>query len=313
MAVTSVNEIMPFGAGGSWELKASTEGDRASRSWLVELDGADDNDQALKAAMDLMGDSTYDIPDKGDAHPDWSHIRCRSVTPEATKSFRAIILTAEYSARTSSSTDPDNPTDEPWKIDFPNATDTEIVEKTKFATTDSGQEKGVGADEPIQNAAGEWIDPPIEETTYPTVIECSKNIAVGDVSASEMRTYRGSINNAAITIAGYNIPKWVGRMVGFSCMHQNNKGVEYYTLTYRILLNEDTWIRVVLNRGFHQLAGGSIEPIILTGGTAIVSKAQNLNTDGTWGESVIPNWLRFATIPEQDWSSLTVTPPTSLT
>lgn len=313
MAISSVNEIMPFGAGGEWELSASVNGDTASRSWLVELDGADANADVLKTVMDLAGDSAYGIPAKGDAHPKWSHVRCRSIKPEATKSFRAVIVTAEYSANTSSDTDPDDPTDEPWKIDFPDATDTEIVEKTKFATEDDGDEYGVAANKPIQNTAGEWFDPPIEETIYPAVVECSKNIAVGNVSLSEIRTYRGSINNAAITIAGYNIPKWVGRIVGFSCTNMNKKGIEYYRLKYRFLLNSDTWVRVILNRGFHWLDGdGNLQPIITTGGTAVVSKAQKLNHDGTWGENVTPNYLKFATIRETDWSSLTITPPTSI-
>jgi len=308
---TSIKETF-----GSQRRKAKhkSDGREYQRVFIVKMDSIVTD---MKDVVTASIDSSNYIPDPGDPYPTDTTARVKSVDPEEIDGTRKhFFVIVKYSTSTSSLTPVDDPVDEPWVINAPNYQTRKRIDKTEIDTssdfTGTNEEYGVADGEPIATAAGEPYEEGIYEEEFLTLIECIKNIDTSDASIAELETYRGTINNAVITIAGRTaIPKWSCRMIGFSYSKQNTNGKEYYRLTYRFLIKPDLWVRKVLNKGFVYLDGSSAQtPIIIKGQR--VQTAQNIINDGTWSSSVTPNYRVFGTIPEADWSGLTITPPTSL-
>ncbi len=225
-------------------------------------------------------------------------------------SRRHFIVVVRYSTSSDSKPEEDDPVDEDWIIDVPDHQEKKRQDYTLIDTTSltAGDFKGTSANEPIANAVDDAYEDAIFENTYPPLIECTRNIDVGTLAISEIVAYRGTINNAAVTIAGYSIPKWAGLMLGFSLKETYGRGKKYQILKYRIATRSLLWVRRILNNGFNALQGTDIVPIVLENGER-PQKAQNLNIDGTWSLAVIPNYRIFGTIQDADWSALTYSLP----
>lgn len=316
MAVVSVNETMPWGAGGDFSIRDSVDSLTLTRSFVVILDGSDSNEDAPYVALAAPG-----LPNKGDSHPDsgYSDTRCRDITIELTESWKVFVVVCEYSTSTKSASRHGaiDPVNDPWDINFPNATSREIVEKTLIDVTSgtwAANETALAAGEPVTNAAGDWFDPGKEETIYPGRIVCSKNVNIASISFQEIMEYRGSINTETIEIAGYLISKWEGRLTGFSADLMDERGKLFYKITYSIDLKEDLWVRRIRNEGLEILKGdGSGDRVRATvDGDPIVSQMP-LSVDG---KSLVDkdnaNYLVMGLIKGKNWNLLTTVPPDSL-
>lgn len=317
MPVIQIEETWPAGAGGEQTMKNFDGGRTATRSFIVRLDGTDTNTEAMGLVMAEAEDSSGGgLPAKGEEHPDFPTAQVVSITAEPTATFRLFIVVVEYS--TEFQDIQDNPLNEPYQIDFPDTVRSVIAEKTVTdvqgsASQWASDETPIDIDEPVQNASGEWFDPPVQINLYPGVIVAAKNVAKGSVSLDEMQSFKGSMNDQSITVAGFDIPQWAGLMTGFSGAFQESNGIEFYRITYRIEIKDDLWPTKILNRGFMQLIAGEQQPIVTVDGTSLVTKPVSLFADGTWSSSIPPsNYRVFGLLKERDWSTLTITLPSSI-
>lgn len=313
MAVVSVNKTMPFGAGGEWTSTSAIEQETLTETYIVVLDGADANDESLIIARDAAG-----IPVRGQAHADYPTYILNKKTVEPTMDFKTFLVQCEFSTSTSTLIQEESPYDDPWIIDFPDEITKKIVTKTVLDLSGgswAANEVGIAANQPIENAAKDPVETPPEEDYYPGVVTMSKNVRTSNISLAEMKAYRGTLNDADITVAGYLIPKWYGRIVGMSGSYQNDRNEEYYRLTYRVKIEEEPWMRRIMNKGWTYL-NGSGEKVKCRVKGDFATAMVHLKSDGTDHSGRNPaitfNYRLFGTLKETDWSALTTTMPTSL-
>jgi len=309
MALVEVKQTMPFGAGGDWA-QTFADAETWTESYTVLLDGADAPRDSINVARTSTG-----VPVKGDVHPTLSSMVVVQVDCNPSDgSFLLFIVIVKYSNTAPTIPEGDDPLSDPWVIDFPESSFKELVTTSVLDVSSLSPSNKLGrAVGKIVNAAGEVFDNPPEEDVFPLLIQCVKNVAKADIDPSEFITYRGSLNDATIAVAGYTIPKWHGR-IRMTAKYQDNRGLEYYTLTYNIEIRDTEWIREYLNVGWRYLKSGVLTDCVKFGGVNI-QKPVFLNTTGSSHEGIAPivgNSFLFGTIKEADWSSLTTTPPTTL-
>lgn len=99
----------------------------------------------------------------------------------------------------------------------------------------------------IVNACEQEFDEPIEDEQSRIILVAEKNFASLQEIINLNLTYAGKVNNDSYRGAGERM--WYCHTIGCSDL-QTEGNVSFYTATFRLELNFETWDRKVLNRGF---------------------------------------------------------------
>ncbi len=161
---------------------------------------------------------------------------------------------------------------------------------------------------PIMNSAGDkFADPLTVDDGWSTML-ITRNEYVSSFSLSLASTYSNSINNGTWNGFAARTCK-LGIIETSDEQWDASTGQWYYTVTYPVKINPDTWVKRLLDQGFNELDdAGSTKPIMYQGQQ--VSEARPLDgaghaLDGTDGYDT-PTWLDFRVEKEVDWTGLNI-------
>ncbi|MEM9019935.1 MAG: hypothetical protein AAGC44_05170 [Planctomycetota bacterium] len=130
---------------------------------------------------------------------------------------------------------------------------------------------------PIVNSAGDPFDPPLTQRLNVPAVEISYNQA--GYNPDTYQPFVDSVNNAIITIAGMDDIDAKGAMLE---KHRHRKLFENGTAYHRLTFNVEvagSYLREVLDRGWHRLPDGAAEEGHYLG-NGVFQKPEIMNADG---------------------------------
>jgi len=232
MSVISFDEIHN---GRDGEDQLSSDGKQISR--YTRVFRAATNDATDEAATILI---VAACPNVGALYPGDPRAYCQRVQPR-NESFSKLvwIVTCSYSTERELA---ENPLDDPAKISWSTSQYTRPYFK---------HAAGPNKDEMIQNTAGYYFDPPVEGDDARWGANVQKNVAA---VPGWIGQYKHAINDAAFTLDGYPVGVRMAKISGIDISEpQERNDIAFRVLSMRIDLNEDTWIKLVLNDGFYEV------------------------------------------------------------
>jgi len=231
----------------------------------------------------------------GDAHPEVAGAKCVSIDarPVDFKNIRRrYTVTVEYQTP-QYVTPAADPVNDPVQISFGNRTFTRVVLEDRDGS-------GIG------NSVGDSYDPPYEIEMYDIVIQITRNEAT--MSASTMREYLGTTNNAGITVAGFSIGTRRGLLTAFAGQSLYRNGFTRYTINYEIQIASENWDVRLKDEGLRYLSGGKKKPI-MRGGAAVTTPERLDGAGGELAENAGLDETEFNTFRirgEKSWAALSL-------
>ena len=215
-----------------------------------------------------------DCPKLLDAHPQNSWATCRRVRPR-NESFSKVvwIVTCAYSTAAFSS-------DELEPIGNPLLERANIDWSTAFYTRPciynlAGPNEGKA----VMNAAARPFDPPVEADDSRWGANVTKNVAGVPSWLGAYGRKGGAVNSDAFKLDGYPVGVRMAKISGITISKwQERNGIAYQVLIMRIDLDEDTWVKSILNDGFYTKDG---DPCVDETGKNPVTEPAMLKADGT--------------------------------
>jgi len=287
MAIISVKEgFSGVEAGGSD--KALT----ATRTFSVVTDAVSDVPLDVFGAEDPV--TGLSIPLVGDPHP--TQYLLKAARPHiATVCPTFFNVKVNYSTRPNvSSTQEDDPLDEPAVYSWSDAASTEPVDEDADGNA-------------LVNAAGEPFDPPLTKDFEDPVLTITRNQASFDPDVK--LDYGNSV--CAEVFWGAAIGR--ARMTSIKGDEQAGSPAYWtcvYVIQFRFLTATDTpaskaWYWRVLNHGFRYIGSGSKTYAFLDTNGQPLSQPSLLAADGSpLAASADPVWLYFRKYPSKEWAVL---------
>ena len=285
MSVVSVNEIR---AGDVAEKSENTR----SLVRTFRVVNSDPSDGANVARL------ASGIPGVGDAHPDESTAKCRSVrAAPAHDDDEGLVFLVVCAYRSSiSNRQPGQTAEAPTsrdpitKLSFQSRTVTKLVNQAGAALATSG---------------GEQL--PVEINKPFLVLDVELNLASYAVSTAAAAV--GTVNSGAITVAGYSIAARAGLLEDAGAEKLTEGDTTYYRVRYRILIKTDTWDFKLRNAGIWGKDGSGNRVRVQIGGQD-VDQPWPLNSDGTWSENPTLSDAQYTlterVYPENSWAGLSL-------
>lgn len=261
MATFSVTEDFE-GRGGSDEVR--TDGKRVithKRTFFVVTDSPIQDDSVILALTGIPVPWAYYFA--ANSVQDTSRVVKR--TPEQVSPFRwrvSVEYSTEWRDQAKAAL---NPLERPYTVNWETRDAVVPVEEDE-----DGNYLATSAFEP-------W-DPPVTEDMGMWVFVVTKNFAFFDSGLySTFLTPRKAIN--AGIFFGYDEAKV--KCLSINGTDTQNEGdVEYYTVTFRFGVNDDTWDRYLLDRGYCTLDPLTLEQFPIIEGGAIVTTPRLLDGQG---------------------------------
>lgn len=111
---------------------------------------------------------------------------------------------------------------------------------------------------PVVNSAGDPFDPSLEDEVSDASYKISRYETYGITTENRIKDYQDSVNKLAFR----DWPPFTGKLnIGAERVLVN--GTYYYKTTYDIEMKRDTWIKVVMNRGYRKCPGGKPNPSVM--------------------------------------------------
>ncbi len=166
----------------------------------------------------------------------------------------------------------------------------------------------------LTNAAGEPWDPPVMRQQSMLVITIMRHEAVFD--NAEALQFIDTVNDAAVTIAGFDLPARTGKMMGITTpgiAWETFEDVQFFTfpVTYTIHVNAEKWDLRLLEHGtfFIDASDGDKKKAFLTdegqprigllkadgddntGGDPVFKDLPDINKTTDWGALILPTTM----------------------
>jgi hypothetical protein len=238
-------------------------------------------------AVTVLGEA--DLPQRGDSHPDNSNLICRSRNVSAEGDDKCIFtVTCNYSTVTTEAEFVEDPLKRPAEITW------------GFFETQRAVEKDNNND-PIDNSAGDpFLNPIIVDDSHLEVtITRNESKFLPDRALS----FIGSVNDAAVTIAGKISAARQAKLVQYTGSKQTENDVDFWKVTYRIRFKSATWDKEILDQGFNQLVGG-VKKKILDDAQQPITDPVKLDGLGAKAGAGVVNYETFQVLPETDFQLL---------
>lgn len=160
---------------------------------------------------------------------------------------------------------------------------------------------------PIQNAAFEDYDEPLERTKTRIMLVAQKNYASYTTIANLQLTYGNTVNS--VTYNGY-APHYVKFHSAVCSPVQNEAGVSFYTGTIRLIFSDTPWYHEVVNRGYKVMVddgGGSFKQVNATDDNGqFVSEPVLLQADGQRLDGTPGNVIQYRDLEAVSYAGLGV-------
>jgi hypothetical protein len=296
-----------------------------SVTWLAEgVEGADSRDRrrhvrrayvvatAAKDSVSVL--SVSGVPALGAAHPGLAGAVAVERSPrslgngyewEVDVAYEFTAPAARPKTPTSPTAPEEVPTDEPWEISQ-DYQEVETVATALAETAEPGGSLGTAAN-PSVNTAGDAFADPVTEPVWCQVLALEKNLASGAISPSTAESYQGSVNTAAITVAGVSIGVRCGwmRRCAVQKRYYGDAPTSYWRLRVEIVVypSSITTDIPVLQVGYNQLVSAAPKPIYGADGEPLRVPSL-LAADGT--VTTTPYWRYFARSKRVAWSGLSL-------
>jgi len=202
-----------------------------SRVFLVETDAVSDGPQVAREASG--------IPRMFDVHPADNRAFVNDISVRETenrKLFEVFVSYQTFPGRHFQRRE--NPLREDPEIDWSFVNESEIV------TQDT-------AGKAITNSAGDVFDPPLEQTRSFLQFGMVRNER--DFDPAEAVSFINSVNSVETTIGGFIAAARTAKMVEMSGKSVATPGRDYWVVSYKVIFDEDTFDREVLDAGFNAL------------------------------------------------------------
>lgn len=165
-----------------------------------------------------------------------------------------------------SGSDDEDPLARPWDIQTATEKIEINIDRTKLDVIGSSLgDIELGLDKSIVNAASDPIE--VRGYRYRTILTLSKNYsAFTDIDPAfttlkELKQYEATLNDATISIGGISGTNWEHLVDEINAVNARENEVDYIRVTYRVIWDPDTHIRILLNAGLNKLEGTNRVPI----------------------------------------------------
>lgn len=239
-----------------------------TRQWKIQTSVKTDNEATILASGLLP--ALYE-PD-----PDNSYRTARRIViSQIDDTCLAWIATVTYSSEslTGGTQDDDkvkelNPIDRRAKIRWNSAQYTKVFDKDTSGNA-------------VVNSAGDPFDPPVEIESSRWQVTIQKNVSA---VPTYVLTYQDAINSDSFTLQGITVAVRCARVTHIEISDlQKENDIEFYTFTYSMEFNKDTWRKKVPDMGYRKLVGGVPTDILLpdeNGNLARTSVPRQLDGSG---------------------------------
>ncbi len=239
------------------------------------------------------------IPAYGDAHPDVDGLAVSNVSfaqPDETSNvWRATVTYSPGSTNTHEDEDEQEVVDRYTRLHIGSVTE------NRDLTVDA--ENGT----PVVNSAGDPFEsvPQVERDFVEIQLARNQNTHPADIIAA----LNGTVNSSDITVCGVSIPAKCGRIKIEADRQFGNPFP--WSVTFRIVINPDTWAVTVLQNGYRYYPGGSgvSDPVKFTsttedGRVVECSTPQLLDENGYDNRGGTPVYATFNQYKAASWASL---------
>lgn len=228
------------------------------------------------------------LPRMGNAHADDPNafLIKRDVIETANRALWVVNCEYEYQAFVHH----DNPVDDDDLISITTRKLTMVVEKDVDGKA-------------IVNSAKDKFDPPVEQpiSKITLTIQCNQ----ASISLSTIESYTNSVNKYDITICGMSVDSKCGYLDSISATWNpdNEHGYSWWTVTYKINIDTESFDREILDQGLYYLDGGTKKRIKVGGKDA--EEPQRLDgSGGVLADSDPSEFLPFSTYKQKNWDNL---------
>ena len=161
----------------------------------------------------------------------------------------------------------------------------------------------------VDNSIGAPFDPPAMEEDSLLIISITRNIRSYRFQAMDLMTYQNSLNQFQITVCDIDIPAlqgWMRKMC--ASKHWTSEDEAYWTETIEIVINPETWLRAIVDRGY--ATGATVgdftqwTPILDSTGAAIRDPVELDGAGAQNPKAAPPVYIYFHSLWETSWSSL---------
>jgi hypothetical protein len=233
---------------------------------------------------------------RGTAHPDYSGALARSYSTAAeggTGVKRTYVVTISYESPEPGQIFGDPVLDAP-RIRFGGRKETRIAVKDKDGN-------------PVVNSAYHWFVPPYEIDTTPLTISIERNetTVVGDT----IRSYRDSVNNASVTIAGMTLAARRALMSNWEAASFTRDGYDRWAHSYTIEIAEGTWDVELLDQGMFYFDSANKKRRIEIGDEPTEEPQRLDGSGGKLAPDALPSasqYITFRLRKETNWSTLSL-------
>ena len=296
--------------------KQDLEATSVSRFFQAVSD--DPEDTALDV---LVQGPDFGLPAVGEDFPDTPQLWCINVTPSIeTDDGLVWTIKADYALKPPippEENDPQDPTNWAPVISFGFMTLQQVFERCysiqeTISAAGSGNVDRASPQEPVQNSANQDFDPPLTTERSLTIIAIQRNIKHTDFDPDDIIKFQDTVNNAERTIAGVTVPALQGWIRDYKAQKNFDKdNVAFWSQTIEVVINDQTWVRFVLDRGLEEIddAGGTPTSPgnlvkykrVLDNDDKPIRMPVNFDLNGKRAGGGDPKYLEFHEKWEADW------------
>lgn len=292
MSIISVEEMLGARSGGidaSWKRTYR-------RAWRVVTDTQWTGALAVRTSIPVSLGNRYQLKD--DAGTVYEHddaafaMKVDASVDSAAEDDRTWTVTVDYGPFDPTQF-PENPIDQPLKISW----GSNRFERTCDETAPDSD----GATEAIVNSAGDYFDPPIAMDDSRPTLKIVRNEPTYDPHYAYL--WKDTLNQDAWN--GFD-PATVKMVTPLGELQYNPLCGFYYTITYEFEINEDGWVRKVLDQGLRILddTGDDQEQALDQKGQAVTSPVLLDGNGAKLASGDDPFYLEFKIYKEADYSVL---------
>lgn len=286
MATTSVKEKAEGRAA-----PRDDNGNTYTRVFIVIQDDVNDGPRAARVAEDPT--DFLKVPGRGDEHPDDSLARVVSIVPVETPSRVIWEVVITYDPLSYQSSDIDDPTELDDIVDI------------KFANSKVIVVKDVGTTSPIENSAREPLI--IEDEESAMTITINRNVNLSEFSPSIAKAFTGTMNSTSVTVKGYSVPEFFGKIT-WTGKQAQAQGFKYWQTVIKVDVAPDSrnfgWKREVLDAGYMYLDATIQKKIFLQDGSQPKSVVKLDGAGAVETNPTLSTYLVFQTKTAVSWGSL---------
>jgi len=265
-----------------------------SEDWQLFLDVSASQVAADVIIQSLEEGNVFAFPVNNQIHDDSDSLRAIDYqvskwAPTETMKYKVTVGFTNQREDINTSQDP---LDAPANVSY-QAVDKEVIVEIDTVTGDA-----------ITNSAGRPFSPPITETIKLIRITVTRNES--SYNTSKLQKLMGKTNKGSMGIDGYSYKDGDVYMESINGSNQfDQKGEEYFVVTYTMTVNTDGFSRKFIDAGFEDRNGRS-QPTSIGGRSSTASKLRNgefLNKDSQ-SDPTIFEVVEFNTIEQATMSTL---------